>query len=105
MRRWRSSRSRSGHGEVAIRDAFPEMPPPILEPLKNFLAKVDNVTAKPIYGTTTINGDKAELEIHADVSAYMYRDSKAPGTAQFKYRATLARHKDRWEITDLTTIP
>ena len=71
---------------------------------KNFLAKVDNVTAKPIYGTMTINGDKAELKYTLSVS-YMYRDSKAPGTAQFKYRATLARHKDGWEITELTVIP
>jgi serine/threonine-protein kinase len=94
----------SGHGEVAIRDAFPEISPTILGQLKDFLVKVDNVTAKANYGTTTINGDKAELKFTLAFN-FMYRDSKAPGTAQFKYRATLARHKDRWEISELTPIP
>jgi serine/threonine protein kinase len=92
-----------GHGDVAIRDAFPDISPTILGKLKDFLVMVDNVTAKPIYGTTTINGDKAELKYNLNFS-FTYRDSKAPGTAQFKYHATLTRRRDGWAIADLTTI-
>jgi serine/threonine protein kinase len=93
-----------GNGEVAIRDAFPDMPAALLGQLKDFWAKVDNVKAKPVYGTTTINGDRAELKYTLNVS-FTYRDSRAPGTAPFKYRATLSRHKDGWEISDLTSLP
>jgi serine/threonine-protein kinase len=94
----------AAHGEVAIRDAFPEIPAPVLDKLKTFLANVEYVTAKPVYGPATIAGDKAELKYTLNFS-FMYRDSKAPGTAPFRYKATLARHKDGWDISDLTPLP
>ena len=94
----------AAHGEVAIRDAFPEIPAPVLDKLKTFLANVEYVTAKPVYGPPTIAGDKAELKYTLNFS-FMYRDSKAPGTAPFRYKATLTRHKDGWALSDLTPLP
>lgn len=92
-----------GRGETSIRDAFPDIPPALLDQLKGFLAKVDVQTVKPFYGPPTINGDKAELKLTLNVN-FIYRDSKTPGRVTLNYRASLSRRGEAWELADLTSI-
>jgi Serine/threonine protein kinase len=93
-----------GNGEIAIRNAYPGMPQPLLEPLKGFFTRVKDLRAEPVYGPATITDDKAQLDYTLKLN-YRLLDSNSPGFATLKYRATLARHGDLWEITDLTTLP
>jgi hypothetical protein len=94
-----------GNGEEAIRDAFPGVPQPLLDPLKSqFFSKVDHIRATPVYGSLTISGDHAELPFTLQLR-YQFRDSKSPGAGTIKYRASLDKRDDHWQITQLVSIP
>jgi len=93
-----------GNGEVSIRNAFPGMPPTLLENLKTIFTNTDRVSARSQQGPPSINGDRAEVQLNVTFS-FQRRGSPQPETAMQRYEATLTKRGAQWELSGLSQRP
>jgi hypothetical protein len=79
--------------------AFPNMPDGIRSSLRRFLEGTNHIRATPVFGTPTVNGDRAELLFTVRMR---YSHGSQPLSSDLKYQAVLTKKPDgKWEIAEL----
>ncbi len=89
-------------GNVAmLRAAYPAMTPGQQELWeKTFFARAELITASIRYGSTIINGDKAEATFNLSLNI-VNKDTKQSNPYQMRRRASLVRQDGRWQIVSI----